>query len=429
MYPTTTRASRPCKKAIHPNDRDKAATLHKQLLDCTSAEDARDLIVKIEELCLCKGNASHWEVLKGSSLREELHRRWLGELRLKVHTASPVKPETEVSEEEETLSKCLQHEVPPTTARKDPVVRDVRPSTIAARSAESTLKTEKELNTPEFEPHKQGSKIALADVLRRPLFSQSDKKSASSREQKKNQQLETGILYALAREGCERMLKIGLTTRTALDRSGEIARCGWVPQVKIEVENVPYLKRAELLVHYELYPHWRTERCKQCLHKHQEWFEVDETTARKSMTNFAQWLRVARPYGEDGRLNAKWQNLILKTNKEGVPITSQSHVDALYCDEDLKSATETETPVACQPKLESVEIPPKATASTTPGDALSTVSDPVVEAVVRQFLLSMQPQQRQQVIAKLNAANRPRVKNDYTWKSTSSVPALALPMS
>jgi hypothetical protein len=74
--------------------------------------------------------------------------------------------------------------------------------------------------------------------------------------------------------------------------------------------------------------------CKYCLVQHQEWFEIDATVAQTAIKNVTTWMKVAKPYDEDGFLSQKWRKIIRNLEKQGIQVTSRRLLEASYNLED-----------------------------------------------------------------------------------------------
>lgn len=151
----------------------------------------------------------------------------------------------------------------------------------------------------DFRPHIQPPSSTVLPKLLQPL-SLRDRKS--------------GHLYIYERDSSPGFVKIGLTTTSVQARLQTWQRqCGYQPKLVAKFENVPYVYRAESLIHFELASYWRTEiQCLQCNTQHQEWFEVDKHRATTIATSWVRWLCDAQPYDEEGQLNSTWRKEISK---------------------------------------------------------------------------------------------------------------------
>lgn len=78
--------------------------------------------------------------------------------------------------------------------------------------------------------------------------------------------------------------------------------------------NVPRVRRAETLVHHELIHEWRRERMcnhgRGCASAHQEWFEISIERSSKVLGDWADFMKRAKPYNTEGRLEPQWIKLV-----------------------------------------------------------------------------------------------------------------------
>jgi hypothetical protein len=138
-------------------------------------------------------------------------------------------------------------------------------------------------------------------------------------------------LYAYGRPSDPDMLKIG----TSIDVKGRLEQwsqsCLYQPILKHHLEDVPCAQFVEGLIHSELLQFWRREiRCRHnpdCTVQHKEWFEVDDAVAFRVMDNWVKWMRVAKPYDDEGRLKPMWRSSIEDMEANGIPVTSQRLLD------------------------------------------------------------------------------------------------------
>lgn len=166
-------------------------------------------------------------------------------------------------------------------------------------STQGSSATTQNVNSPPistgFKPHQISPSQTVASLLMKNLTTRDHK---------------TGSLYLFTRTSSPGHIKIGVTQQTVKKRLGDWQRqCGYVPNLVTSFLDVPHVYRVESLVHFELAQYWRTEiRCSVCPRQHQEWFEVATDVATEVAKKYADWMKVAQPFGEDGCLELTWKD-------------------------------------------------------------------------------------------------------------------------
>jgi hypothetical protein len=110
-----------------------------------------------------------------------------------------------------------------------------------------------------------------------------------------------------------------------------------MPELVFRVDEVLHPRRVELLTHYELIKEWREEPwCKQCKHRHEEWFEVSDKKAKEVVTSWANFLTLAKPYDKRGDLKDAWKEVIDILVERGEAITGKRLLEKHYRREEAR---------------------------------------------------------------------------------------------
>ncbi|KAJ1323497.1 GIY-YIG nuclease family protein [Microdochium nivale] len=131
---------------------------------------------------------------------------------------------------------------------------------------------------------------------------------------------QSGHVYIYHRDSSPGYVKIGYTaSSTVEERLEQWSKCGYEPRLVYSTDEnkkkVPFPKRVETLVHYELAKEWRAERmCKMssCKKSHREWFEVSQKRAVKVVRDWVKVMIRVKPYDGDGHVKA-WVPHLLDT--------------------------------------------------------------------------------------------------------------------
>lgn len=161
----------------------------------------------------------------------------------------------------------------------------------------------------------------------------------------RSRDFETGSLYIFSRPSSPGYVKIGWTARFVTKRLERWEKCGYIPHLVWQVDNVPHAQRVEKLVHRELMKEWRRERmCRSCLSSHQEWFEISEERAIQVVLNWTRFMLEAQPYDSEGRLKDPCRKIMKWMDDNGKQVTGQRMLECLQ-----ESATVQAVPVVCGP--------------------------------------------------------------------------------
>ncbi|KAH9218274.1 T5orf172 domain-containing protein [Leptodontidium sp. 2 PMI_412] len=139
-----------------------------------------------------------------------------------------------------------------------------------------------------------------------------------------------GSLYIFDRSSSPGHVKIGWTSRTVQDRLDEWSKCGYTPNLLFSVQEVPNAHRAETLTHHELVMEWRREGiCKaaHCRKSHEEWFEISHKSAEKVVSEWAEFMKRARPYDFTGKLKSEWKKTVQDMVDSGEAVTARKLLD------------------------------------------------------------------------------------------------------
>jgi hypothetical protein len=139
-----------------------------------------------------------------------------------------------------------------------------------------------------------------------------------------------GSLYIFDRSSSPGHVKIGWTSHTVQGRLDEWSKCGYTPNLLFSVHNVPNAHRAETLTHHELVMEWRREGiCKavHCRKSHEEWFEISQEGAEKVVSEWAEFMKRARPYDATGELKSEWRDAVQDMTDRGEVVTARKLLD------------------------------------------------------------------------------------------------------
>lgn len=82
----------------------------------------------------------------------------------------------------------------------------------------------------------------------------------------------------------------------------------------------------ETLTHHELMKQWRRERkCKaeHCGKSYQEWFEISKERAIQVLSDWACFIKNAKPFDSKGRLTSRWRNVIKTMDGSGEEVNTK----------------------------------------------------------------------------------------------------------
>ncbi|KAJ6109985.1 hypothetical protein N7486_002220 [Penicillium sp. IBT 16267x] len=137
---------------------------------------------------------------------------------------------------------------------------------------------------------------------------------------------EDGSLYIFDRASSPGHVKIGWTAKVVSDRLMSWSNCGYKPNLLFSTSVIPNAMRVETLTHYELIKEWRRERmCKApwCGKSHQEWFEISGERAKQVLSDWANFMQIARPYDSYGCLKPQWKKAITKIHFKPQAVTAE----------------------------------------------------------------------------------------------------------
>ncbi|KAK5033691.1 hypothetical protein LTR13_006743 [Exophiala sideris] len=304
IYPLISEG-RNCANRVNQSDRSEASRIRVQVLNSVLTEDVTSCLRTLAELSCCK--RVHRRSLKELGILDELCQKWGEDVNEPPSVSRPVKQEDGECEE---LAMTLGKKESPCSGPVESTPRyNLRSTARKSRTEQTCHKTETASLIPEFVPHVKGPSNTFVSVLLRPLAPASTSRAPRG------------------------MVKIGYTTGSVSGRLQSWQRCcGYEPQLVALADNVPHVRRAEQLVHYELVEHWRRELgCKHnplCAGGHREWFEIDVDTVVRTIKRVARWMRMAKPYDEHGFMTLRWRNVICDMGKMGIKVTSDSLLKA-----------------------------------------------------------------------------------------------------
>ncbi|KAE9375027.1 hypothetical protein N431DRAFT_336838 [Stipitochalara longipes BDJ] len=129
-------------------------------------------------------------------------------------------------------------------------------------------------------------------------------------------------------KGKPALLKIGQSTDVEKRRKTLKKLCKIKDLTRVEdYEAVPLrmYEKIEKLVHAELSNYRRLFYCEECRTLHQEWFEVSEDMALRTVQRWRRFIR-QEPYNENGKLKDYWSNKIIR-ERMGFPPTTKEVYD------------------------------------------------------------------------------------------------------
>ena len=262
-----------CLWSCQDSDNRRAIELHKTIT-AYSGEDVPVDLLQEYALCNCcrSGRARHRDRIEDIGLLMPLAERWQDEI--------------------------WRHAATLTSGHSEPRY-DLRRREASNSSSQPALS--------EFRPH-------LADPLPSDSVYQKILKPIGGRED------EPGSLYIFDRDSSPGHVKIGWTAISVASRLEDWSKCGYTPNLLFSVDNIPHALRVETLTHHELTKEWRRERkckAKHCGKSHQEWFEVSKERAIQVLSDWASFIKNAKPF-EDGGLTSRWRNVVkmMDTSKE-----------------------------------------------------------------------------------------------------------------
>jgi predicted GIY-YIG superfamily endonuclease len=88
---------------------------------------------------------------------------------------------------------------------------------------------------------------------------------------------------------------------------------------------VKAMKRAEQLIKVDLRHLRRPWKCSACKHTHEEWFEIDEETAKERVSLWVDWINDCDPYDTRGNIKPLWRYLIEYGRKPREDFGTKNH--------------------------------------------------------------------------------------------------------
>jgi len=295
-------------------DRGDANDLRRLILGSRGTEVSLEALQRYALLNCCRRH--HQARLEEFNIVEPLARRWQQELiRTRVSSIS--------LSSEDQLGASQQPSPLPVTSTPPQSKSSVtsrynlrsRPTTEAPVT--TPLVAAHDSQSPNFRPHQTSPTQTVSSVLLSPL-----KATDKSR----------GSLYLYTRESSPGFIKIGYTSRSVRTRLAEWqVQCGYIPQLAGTFSDVPNVKRAEKLVHFQLRKEWRREvQCTYCHRQHTEWFEIGIDEAVRIAGQWAEWMRLAEPYDSEGMLDPFWRSHVERLAARGETITAATMLDILH---------------------------------------------------------------------------------------------------
>ncbi|KAF1813279.1 hypothetical protein P152DRAFT_434214 [Eremomyces bilateralis CBS 781.70] len=358
----------PCQKS----DNSKAIALRKTIIEISSEAVSLDLLQEYV-LCNCcrSGRARHRDRIEDIGLLIPLAQRWQDEIQR--HTANQSRYTTSVPALEESIyiPDAYNGTVTPTPSRTTPLYTPtVSPSYYQSRARTSfSINTKPSTPVASLTPYQYSSprSSAITDIAFQPFGSQprynlrpptanlstnstltkatfssqvslsefrphvsdplpSDSVSWRVLKLLEDRDFETGSVYIFDRASSPGHVKIGWTARSVSLRLEDWSKCGYRPNLLFRVDRVPHAQRVETLTHHELLKEWRRERmCKAawCRKSHQEWFEVSKERAAQVLGDWAEFMRIARPYDLGGRLKNMWREFVETADRNKEMVTAK----------------------------------------------------------------------------------------------------------
>lgn len=171
----------------------------------------------------------------------------------------------------------------------------------------------------------------------------------------KDRDFETGALYIFDRESSPGHVKIGWTAKAVSDRLRDWSKCEYEPNLLFSMSCVPHAQRVETLTHHELIKEWRRERmCKapKCRKSHQEWFEISREKAEQVLSDWAEFIRKAKPYDSTGVLKPQWKKVIEEIERKKEAVSANKLLDC-YNATSIDEATilKEQVDLSCAPEI------------------------------------------------------------------------------
>lgn len=320
--------------------------------------------------CNCCARAKHRDRIEDVELLIPLAQRWLEEIRLQaskfldsIASSSCVQlgkknkddsniPETSIAQVKDAqssisdISSCdriltptsphiLERSSTSRTSHNTPLVPLVSPKVLAVPFLSHQTESRYELRNRQLDGFENAPQILASytpPILRSEFRPHVNNPSPDDCVYRKmldplmDRDFEKGRLYVFDRSSSPGYVKIGWTAKSVSDRLISWSNCGYKPNLLFSTNIVPNAMRAETLTHYELIKEWRRERmCKApwCGKSHQEWFEITGEQAKRIVSDWANFMEIARPYDKDGLLKLHWKGVIKRIHHESEVVTAE----------------------------------------------------------------------------------------------------------
>jgi predicted GIY-YIG superfamily endonuclease len=133
-----------------------------------------------------------------------------------------------------------------------------------------------------------------------------------------------GFLYVFRDPKHKGAVKIGYT-RDINRRTKEHGKCD-LELIFVHISGrVKAMKRAEQLIKADLRHLRRPWDCPACKRTHEEWFEIDEETAKARVTLWVNWINNCDPYDPYGYIKPLWRYLIEYGRNPREELDSRNH--------------------------------------------------------------------------------------------------------
>jgi hypothetical protein len=125
-----------------------------------------------------------------------------------------------------------------------------------------------------------------------------------------------GFVYILRDPKRPGLLKIGSSMNTGQRWKQIESECGHNVAEVFVSEEVDNCQKAEWLAQGDLWHLCRPHKCSSCRRKHQEWHEVDEEMAIRTVKRWVRFMQEG-PYSSEGKLRPIWQYILDKRRLSG----------------------------------------------------------------------------------------------------------------
>jgi len=305
-------------------DNERAIKLHGEIIAASSGIVSLDLL-KEYILCVCcrSGRARHQDRIQYVKYLEPLAERWQQEILERAGKADKevnIVPDN-ASTDGETLytnNSAISDSVPAQSIIRYTSLggKEGRYERLTQRPYD--LRLRHEAASPEFVPHINEPHLYETSVAFNLLSCLVDEYD-----------FRDGSLYIFDRSSSPGYVKIGWTSRNVQGRLDEWSKCGYTPNLLFSVHDVPNADRAKTLTHHELIMELRRERICKATHcrKSHEWFEISPESAEKVVSEWAEFMKRARPYDSTGELKSEWRDAVQDMTNRGEAVTARKLLD------------------------------------------------------------------------------------------------------